>query len=121
MKLQISSIADKGTSNRERLVLKVLTEADVGDFILMQTGFTESDGVTNNVYNAYWFPYKRVSSGDLVVVYTKSGTESQKSIDGNRIVHFFYWGLASPIWTKKHTAAVLLYAPEWESKNADKL
>ena len=70
MRIAILSIADKGNLEKERLVLRVRADADVGDYILIQTGF-QSDGVTIDTHNTYWFPYKKVEAGDLVVIYTK--------------------------------------------------
>ena len=125
MKLQISSVADKGVLDKERIILKVLIDADVGNFLLMQTGVNSEDGgVTTHVYQSFWFPWKSVAAGDLVVVYTKSGTNSEKTIGGGqagRTAHFFYWGLRAPIWNNTNRASVILHAPEWESKTAEEL
>jgi hypothetical protein len=120
MKLQFSSVADKGSFDKERLILKALVDTDVGEFVLFQTG-RDPEGVTTTVHHVYWFPYKKVSAGDLIIIYTKSGTDRQKSIEGNQVAHFYYWGLSSPIWKTRERAAVILYAPEWDSKMAEAL
>jgi hypothetical protein len=116
MKLRISSFADKGDFNKERIVLKVLADTNVGNFVLMQTGFNGQE-VTTSVFHTFWFPYKEVFGGDLVVIYTKAGKDREKAIEGNRTAHFYYWGLESTIWEGDNQSAVLLEAPEWESKN----
>jgi len=120
MRLQISSVADKGVADKERIILKVLVDSDIGDFVLLQAGHNEN-GVTIAVFHTLWFPYKKVSNGDLVVVYTKSGTNSENTIAGGRTAHFFYWGIPTPIWNTKNRAPVLLYAPEWETKAPQEL
>jgi hypothetical protein len=120
MKLKISSVADRGVIAKERLILKALVTADIGDFAVLQTGYDEN-GVTTTIHQAYWFPYKNISAGDLVVIYTKAGTDSEKDLGNNRKAHFFYWGIPAPIWDDKDKAPVLLFAREWESKAPDQL
>lgn len=120
MKLEIQSVADKGLFEKERLVLKVIADTDIGDYLVIQTGFGNGS-VTIGTYQTYWFPYKAVSVGDLVVLYTKSGKENTKELKGGRSAHFFYWGLGSAIWNRKDRAPVVLHAPEWISKSPDEL
>ena len=120
MKIDIRSIADKGNHKKERLVLKVKANTDIGDYLVVQTGFKDGE-VTINTYEAYWFPYKAILSGDVVVLYTKNGRENVKELEGGRKVHFFYWGLNSAIWDSKDKAPVVLYAPEWVNKSPEEL
>ena len=77
-------------------------------------------GLTTHAYNTYWFPDKRVKTGDIVVVYTKDGRENEIEENGHRI-HFLYWGLSMPIWSEEDRAPVLLHAPEWTSKSPEEL
>lgn len=120
MNLKLKSVAEKGNFEKERLVINVLNDADVGDYILMQTGI--SDGNVNiAVSGTYWFPNQPVNAGDIVVLYTKSGTNKSKDLDGGRRAHFFYWGKAAAIWNKPSKAAVLALAPTWASASADEL
>lgn len=86
----------------------------------MRTGY-EGKQVTIDVVNTFWFPYMRVNRGDLVVVYSKSGTDRQKAIRDNRTAYFFYWGQESALWNDDKVAPVLLYAPEWVSKAPEEL
>jgi hypothetical protein len=120
MKLEIQSVADKGNHEKERLVLKVRADTDIGDYVVIQAGFANG-GVTIGTYQTYWFPYKAVSAGDLVVIYTKSGKENEKNLKQGRRAHFFYWGIGTAIWNRKDRAPVVLHAPEWISKSPDEL
>lgn len=122
MMIQIKFVADRGVPDRERLVLEVLHNVDIGDFILIRTGYEENE-VTIDVVNTFWFPYKRVRRGDIVVVYSKSGpcTYKRKAIRDNRTAHFFYWGQNSALWDGDSVAPVLLYAPQWVSKAPEEL
>ena len=119
-RITIRSVADKGDVEKERLVLAAHVDMDIGDYILIQTGFYE-DGVTIDTYHTYWFPYKKIEKDDLVVLYTKSGQSSQKELERGRRVHFFYWGLSEPIWLAEDRSPVLLCAPEWISKAPNEL
>lgn len=120
MKIEIQSVADKGNNQKERLVLKVRSGSDIGEYLLIQTGYNDG-GVTIGTFYTYWFPYKSVSPGDLVVLYTKSGKDSEKDLSGGRKAHFFYWGIDNAIWNRRDRAPVLLHAPEWVSKSPDEL
>ena len=120
MKITIKSIADKGIKEKERLILKVKSDTDIGDYIVIQAGYSNKE-VTVGTYNTFWFPYKAVSAGDLVVLYTKSGRENEKELKSGRMTHFFYWGLDYSIWGSKDRAPVLLHAPEWISKGPEEL
>lgn len=114
-RITIRSVVDKGNMEKERLVLVACIDMDIGDYILIQTGFYE-DSVTIDTYNTYWFPYKKIEKDDLVVLYTKRGRDSQKELEEGKKVHFFYWGLSEPIWSTEDRSPVLLYAPEWINK-----
>jgi hypothetical protein len=120
MRIELQSIRDKGVLQRERLILKVVGTTDIGKYVLLQTGYYE-DSVTTTVHKAFWFPDKRVHSGDLIVVYTKPGRESDKALENGTTSHFFYWGLNKPIWEEEGTACVLLYAPQWDGKSPEEL
>lgn len=120
MNLKLKSIAEKGNLEKERLVINVLNDADVGDYILMQTGM--SDGNVNiSIFGTYWFPNKSVKAGDIVVLYTKSGVNKDKDLDGSRKAHFFYWGKNADFWSKPEKAAVLAHAPTWSSASVEEL
>ena len=113
--VDIDFVADKGDPTRERLVLRVRRNADIGDFVLIRTGF-EDNQVTTEVINTFWFPYKPVNRGDIVVVYSKRGNTKHKELRDNRTAYFFYWGQDSALWDDDNVAPVLLYAPDWVGK-----
>lgn len=114
MKLRISDIRDAGNLDKERVVINVLSATDVGRFLLLQTGLKDSGTVTNKVRFAFWFPDKKVSAGDFVILYTKKGSNTEAPFKEVKS-HFFYWGLEDSIWATPNRSAVLLDAPEWES------
>lgn len=120
MNLKLKSVADKGDLQKERLVIRVLNDTDVGEFLIMRTGFI-NEAVNIGVSNTYWFPDKAVKAGDLVVLYSKVGTIKDKPLERGGTVHFFYWGESTALWNRPNTAAVLAHAPVWESSSAEEL
>ncbi len=114
MNIKINSIADRGVPKKERLVMKVLRDTDVGEYAVFRAG-TEDGGVTTDVRNVFWFPDKPVSAGDFVVLYTKTGTASEKTSASGTKSHFFYWSLQEPLWLPEEDSAVLLHIDTWIS------
>ncbi|MCZ4265211.1 hypothetical protein O4G73_08860 [Erythrobacter sp. G21629-S1] len=118
--LELRSIADRGNFAKERITLRVIADADVGDFLLLQTNMVGED-LSTQVRHAFWFPYQRVSRGDLVVVYTKYGIPSSKPLKVKGNAHFFFFDLSESIWGNQNRGAVLLHAPSWEWKRSKDL
>ena len=114
MNIKFNSIADSGVLADERLILKVLLDTDIGEFVMFRAK-ARNDIVTTGVENVFWFPDKAVKAGDLVVLYTKKGAQSEKTLKDGTRAHFFYWGISSAIWDDKSMAAIILHVSEWES------
>jgi len=122
MNIKLKSIADKGELERERIVISILRDTDIGDYTLMQTGYKEATNrVTTTVYDTFWFPNKEVKMGDLVIVYTKKGKNKEKELTDGCKAHFFYWKRLEPLWNVAQRGVVILYSPTWESAGVDEL
>jgi len=113
MNLEIRSFADAGNLEKERLVLRVLSDTDLGQYAVLRSRIGSSRGPTSGRKRAYWFPDGDIKSGDLVVLYTKMGIRGEKPLTGGGTAHFFYWGSETPLWTGEH-CAVLLSVSDWE-------
>jgi hypothetical protein len=117
MNLKISSFADAGNLDKERIVLNVLEDVDIGRFVLMRSRTNDGGDPISGTKDAYWFPDKGVKKGDLVVVYTKAGKPSTKAMASGNTAHFYYWQKKSAFWgPESGNVAVLLEAPVWTSK-----
>ena len=120
MKIEIRKIADKGNIEKERLVLKVTSDTDIGDYVVLQTGYNDGE-ITIETFYTYWFQYKSALTDDYVVLYTKTGEDKEKTIANGSTAHFFYWGLEDAIWNSDNKAPVVLHAPEWISSHPEEL
>lgn len=120
MNLTLKSIADKGNPQKERVVIRVAQNTDVGSYLLLCTGFIDGK-VNTGVTDTFWFPDKEVGAGDLVVLYSKTGKTNEKTLENGTKVHFFYWGTSGSRWSSPESGVVLLNAPEWEGSDAKAL
>lgn len=119
MTMKISSFANAGDLSRERLVLRVVADIDIGAYAVLCSRVFKGEVPTAGRNTAYWFPDQQVKAGDRVVLYTKSGVDSKKPIEGHGTAHFFYWGLTNPLWAASVNTAVLLRVATWSHKIPD--
>jgi hypothetical protein len=118
MNVHLKSVRDAGNHAKERVVLKVAGNTDIGRYAIFDTTFDSEENVSNKLRHAYWFPDATVSEGDLVVLYTKDGDPKKvKNKDGST-THFFYWGLERTVWNEDGDGAVLFLIKEWEGLRA---
>jgi len=116
MKIEISSFADAGDYQRERIVIRVQSDVDIGEYAVFCSAVSSEGNPTAGRKQAYWFPDGIVKSGDLVVLYTKRGTTSRKELKPGRTAHFYYWGQEMALWGGAGNAAVVLQIEDWNSK-----
>jgi hypothetical protein len=114
MKVKITSIADLGVLEKERIVMKVLSSTDIGSYVIFEAIYREGN-ITTGVKNVFWFPDKEVSAGDFVVLYTKQGKQNEKILESGNKSHFFYWGSNDSKWKTNKMAPVLLAISDWQT------
>ncbi len=116
MSIEIRHVRDAGELSKERVVLRVTADDDIGRYILFDTTYYDDGTVSNAIRHSLWFPDKSVKSGDLVVAYTKVGTNSEKKNENGSTSHFFYMGLGRTIWNESSDGVVLVEAKTWQVK-----
>jgi hypothetical protein len=114
MSLKITSIADRGDPKKERLVMRVLADTDVGEYVAFRT-IGDNALATTDVQDVFWFPDQPVRKGDYVVLYSRVGQYKTKALKAGSTSHFFYWGKAAPVWRTGIDVAVLLHVDKWSS------
>lgn len=116
MRLEIRFVKGHGDLKEERVVLKALSDLNVGSYIISDTTYYSDDEVSNKLRHIFWIPDKDVEKGDLVVIYTKSGKDKTTINKSGSKTHFFYWGLDRTVWNQEEDAAVLLSLDAWAFK-----
>lgn len=117
MRINISSFADAGNFQKERIVIRVGADIDLGEYAVFCTALSKDGKATSGRKMAYWFPDGDVKKEDLVVLYTKRGNSSKKELSDGRTAHFFYWGDDRAVWGGNGNAAVLLHVAGWTTKS----
>lgn len=112
MKLAIRGIRDARDVTRERLIIEVKGDTDVGQYLVLRVPRLGPE-VASLVTRAFWFPDKEVRKGDVVILYSKDGNATEKKNTAGNTSHFFYWGTGEGIWADDH-AAVLMHGREWQ-------
>jgi len=113
MKINIKYVKDAGDIKKERIVLKVISDDDAGNYMLADTTYLEDGSISNKLRHIYWIPDQVVNADDLVVAYTKEGEDSKKNNKNGTTTYFFYWGLDRTVWNKEGDGAVLFSIKDW--------
>jgi len=111
MKVRIKYIRDKGVLKNERVVLIAMDDCDIGEYLIMDTTFS-GDKISNKLRHTFWFPDKQINNGDLIVLYSKDGVDSEKENESGNKSHFFYWGLGETVWNKDEEDCAILFKVE---------
>lgn len=123
MNLAWVTVSGKGTDD-ERLHFKATADLDLAYFAVFDSsvaspptaGSTVPEQVLAGQRTCYWFTGKKVKSGENIVLYTRSGTQStEKRPDG--VFHFLFRGLPRPIYTEPKSCPVLLELNTWEARD----
>jgi hypothetical protein len=106
MDLKIINGKKEGGADQEYVSLKVKNDCNIGDYLLTDKTF-EGEDASNKLRHVYWFPRKAVKEGDVVLLYTKKGTNTQTT-SGGTVGHIFYWNLKVAVWNDKQADAAIL-------------
>lgn len=117
MKIKIDSVVDHGTLNSERVILSVMEATDLKYFIVADTTYLGTS-ISNKLRHMHWFLPRSVQAGDIVELYTKTGTNRQENIGNGKTKYIIHWELEVPVWNNEGDAALLIYTPAWKTTKA---
>lgn len=117
MNLEIDKFMDAGLLDTERVILKVVSNDDLGQYALFKTKRTDEKSVDSMITTAYWFPNQEIKKGDIVVVYTKAGIDNSQKNESGSMTHFQYWGKTAPLWKSADDSLVVLKTLSWRFKS----
>lgn len=112
MKIKIENVLDKGNLERERVILKVVSDENIGNYVIMDSTFDQEGDVSNTGRHGYKFSSKEVKKGDFICLFTKNKDGSSKSEFKNTTgstTHCFFWGRWATIWNKDSDCFYLMY------------
>src|SRR5437762_14019781 len=112
MNVRLLYIRARGDLDKERVVMRVETATDIGEYLLADARAREDETVLASLRRVFWFPDKPVAKGDFVVLYTKSGEPKESRNAAKTTSHLFYWNLKESIWTDGRQP-VLFEASDW--------
>ena len=112
MKLKINGVRDIGALEKERVVLSVSEDTQLGTFAITAI-HSEDETDAFNIKFGYWFPNKRIKKNDTVVLYTKLGTMKSRTHDSGSTSHFFYLNRNETAWNNEWILG-LFSMDEWD-------
>lgn len=118
MKLKLDNILDAGNLEKERVSLKAGAAVNIGKYLLAKGTELDEKSVANRISDVFWIPDREIKDGDLVVIYSKKGKDTERKNDDGTMSYFFYLGAMSPQWVGKNTGALVLEISEWMFKKS---
>jgi hypothetical protein len=119
MSFRLVGIREAGDAQKERVVIRAISGADIGKYMLAVTRLKDGVALSGRSVASFWFPDKLLSEGDLVVVYSKIGKASEKvNLDGKK-TYFFYMGSDIPFFKDPLRSVVLMKIEGWNMSVPD--
>jgi len=112
MKIKLVEIKDPGNKDKERIILKVLNETDLGNYLIAVSTEETDQTISTDLRNVKWLDDQPLKVGDLVVIYTKSGNKGKIENSDGSVSYFYYWSLEEPLGNI-NDAGVLLFETSW--------
>ena len=106
--LKIISSYNRGKITGEYLLLEVLRDTNLHNYILYDSTYNEFHTEQSENKHFYWFPYTEVREGDYIYLYSGAG-ENRKSYDTalDYTEHLFFWGMKDAVWQKGCSTAYI--------------
>ncbi|MBU2765570.1 hypothetical protein HAP94_05020 [Acidithiobacillus ferrivorans] len=119
MNINIRGIKDAGDIGKERIILTVSADDNIGKYIIFNTRQIGEKLISSRVKHTIWLPDYEVHAGDLIVVYTKKSQKyiKEKSNTDETKTVFIYWGESNPIWNTVDAAVALIKIDEFKTKD----
>lgn len=113
MNIEIVGVKEKGNIDKERIVLKTLSDLDIGFFIIFFTEKVGDNEFASGPKQLFWFPNKKINKGDLVVLYSKEGKEAEKLNTNGNTAHFYYANFKTSYFNDENKVLAVIEAADW--------
>lgn len=118
MNINIRKVLGNGDLENERVILDVIQNDLLGIYLVLKSKELNESTVNSRTEGTYWFPDKDVKQGDLVVLYTKKGVNTEKRNEDGTTTYFFYWNMDGTLWNNPEDAVILSRLESWSYKKA---
>jgi len=105
--LSISALI-QGEHDEERVMIKVLEDCDLSNFIIADHTFDEKRQQSDKIRHTFWFPKQPVKAGDIIFVYTKDGRDRSFSNSTNTTSYAYFWDIDTSIWNDTYDGVILI-------------
>ncbi|MBO5592125.1 MAG: hypothetical protein J5913_04100 [Prevotella sp.] len=119
MNIAIDYIKNPGDLDKERIVFAVKNDEQLGKYLIAESVLTEDARFSARIKNVFWFPDQELKQGDVVVLYTKSGSNNTIKNEDGSTTYFYYWGLSEP-HLNDNKPCVVLFEATWEVRAIQK-
>lgn len=107
MDLRINGVYNTSTPKTEYLQLEVLNQADLKDYMVSDTTYIGPNTVSNKHRHGFWFNSQVVLKGDIIRLYTGTGTNSSKKFASGHTEYSIYWNLKQCVWNNTGDGVLL--------------
>jgi len=118
MNIAINKTVDRGDLEKERIIFTVKEDDFLGAYLVLKSKITGEKMVSSKIEKTYWFPDKDVKKGDIVVLYSKMGINTEKKNADGTTTYFFYWRSSNVLWNESENTVILMRSQEWNFRVA---
>ncbi|KHE07672.1 hypothetical protein [Citrobacter braakii] len=116
MKAKVRTIHGHGKANEEYVIIDVNEDCNANRLMLADTTYTSETTISNKTRHTFWFKAIDLKKGDVIVLYTGSGTDQSKSQTNGTTIYYRYWGLKTAVWNDDGDGAILFDINTWSTK-----
>lgn len=112
MDIKILELKDPKIKEKERLILSVTKDTDLGKYMIAESTVFSDGTISSKIRNTLWLADQPLKTGDQVVIYTKGGTTGKIDNPDGSTSYFYYWNLNAPLGEKEDSVFVV-YETSW--------
>lgn len=112
MNLRIRKVDGKSIAG-ECIIIDVLKDCDLNEFILFDTTYDEEGVVSNKHRHSFFFPKINAKKDEIILIYTKEGKDIMPSKDlPFPTPYVLYWGLDTCVWNNDKDNTLLVHVDD---------
>lgn len=114
MELSLRGIQSPGVLAKERVIIDVLSNTNIGGYMLSKGRREGGRNISSAIYHLIWLPDLDVEEGDLISIFTKVGTNTNLQNSRGTTTYRFYLDQTEALWRTPKSVAVLLELASWD-------